>query len=460
MNIDQKGFATPQTKYIIFGIIVFLILGGYAYMKSPFLQRFTSNDGQYIKKLQHLPISTEPQETITLQEIKNLRTLLFEKRFERLNANLGRYQQFFEIDNRDEYKVYDAFRVYRVTHQEYEDLLNEWVDATPDTYQPYLGLAEYYHAKAWQSRGNKWASSTSDEQFEGMRHYFEKSQENLQKSLELNPRLMIAYNMLLDIAMATSSSSMENDIIKKSFEIFPDSFLIKLTASGAKEPRWGGSYGEMAKVAEAAEPYSINNPILTTLYGMIYSDKAAILQRHEKYKEAYDAYSTAMLFGDHYSFYRWRASLCHWKLNDVHKALEDINRSIELRPLIAGSHVLRSKVHYKLGNYDASVEDLRIAEIIQPDDESISIMNKWASEKLVYKGYELHRKDPTKAIDCFSSAMKYNYANHESYYWRGLTYYQTGRHEEALADFQRALNINPGHHESSEMIDRISADRS
>ncbi|MCP3930130.1 MAG: DUF4034 domain-containing protein [Bacteroidetes bacterium] len=183
----------------------------------------------------------KPVETISLNDWVKLREMLQNKQFNELNSVLDGYQRLFELNHVDEYRIYDSFLAFRTTSPSYENLIQEWLEATPDQYQPYLGIAEYYYAKAWQSRGEKYAKDTSSEQFLGMNFYLQKAHENLTIALELNPHLMIAYNMLLGMSMAVGDSETEDEIIEKTSEMFPASFLIKYTALSAKEPQWGGS---------------------------------------------------------------------------------------------------------------------------------------------------------------------------------------------------------------------------
>ncbi len=124
----------------------------------------------------------------------------------------------------------------------YENLLKKWIDTTPDKYQPYLATAHFYYENGWESRGQKWAKETPEKQFEEMRLFFEKTEDNLKTALEINPNLMLAYKILIGICNVNGDDKSEDRIIAKTSELFPYSFLIKSSYLWAKEPRWGGSY--------------------------------------------------------------------------------------------------------------------------------------------------------------------------------------------------------------------------
>ncbi|MFQ5586195.1 MAG: DUF4034 domain-containing protein, partial [Thermodesulfobacteriota bacterium] len=231
---------------------------------------------------ENLPVSREPKETITVARIVELRQMLLAQQFEQLNAVLEEYQKNFEADQTDEYSVYDAYRVFFNTDSSFEKPLKAWKNHSPDKYQPYLAIAQYYYAMGWESRGNEWSRDTSEEQFEGMESYFSKAEENLKVALEINPKVMPAYRLLIGIYNATANGTAEDIMINKGLELFPHSFLIRSISSWANEPRWGGSYAMMAEIAKDAERYAEINPKLTSLYGLIYYDQGRILYRQEK----------------------------------------------------------------------------------------------------------------------------------------------------------------------------------
>ena len=89
--------------------------------------------------------------------------------------------------------------------------------------------------------------------------FFEKAEKNLQLALKIKPDLMVAYNILIGIYNANGDDESEDEMIIKTSELFPYSFLVKSTCSWAKEPRWGGSYLQMEVIAENAEEYVERN---------------------------------------------------------------------------------------------------------------------------------------------------------------------------------------------------------
>lgn len=269
-------------------------------------------------------------ESIDIENIVELRELLKQEQYEELNTVLMEYQAFFEVDQTDEFKVYDAFRAFNLTDSYYEDYLLEWIDATPEAYPPYVAIAHYYWSRGWKSRGYKFRQDTSKEQFEGMHQYFAKAIENLNTALNMNPNLMVAYYLLIDISNAEGNNILENKLIKMTDELFPHSFLIKFISSNAKQPRWGGSYKKMEKVAKKGEKLSDSNPMFPTLYGLIHEDIGYSFKREKNYKKSMESINKAISFGDHWSFYYERAKIYLYHLKKYDQALEDLKNACDL----------------------------------------------------------------------------------------------------------------------------------
>ena len=127
---------------------------------------FYNNVYEVKKKPDNLSLSTDPPESIELSEIVELRRMLKDEEFVRLNSVLDEFQNIFEKDQTREYKLYDAYQTFYFTLPSYEDSFKKWIDRSPGKYQPYLAMAEYYYARGWESRGYKWRKDTSEQQFD------------------------------------------------------------------------------------------------------------------------------------------------------------------------------------------------------------------------------------------------------------------------------------------------------
>lgn len=400
-----------------------------------------------------LPVSREPQETITPQRIEELRALFENRQFETLNLIYETFQQDFADDFDNEYSLRDAFRVFNTTVPLYEELLAEWIAYSPDDYVPHLASAHYYWTKGWRSRGTRWGKDTTQEQFKMMRQNFRKATDDVKKALDINPNLLSAYIILISISKATSDDARLQDVSQAALELFPHSFLIHAEYMSAIEPRWGGSYRQMENFAKAAEPYAQNNPRFTLLYGYIYSDQAWVLKSQKRYDEAAALSTKAMDFGDSWIFNRDRAYIYHYYLKAPDKALADVEHSIYLRPSVLGSYRLRSKIHFKNNDFAMALDDLQTAIVLDPASAETQRWQQWAGNNLMKKGHNLYQTDLNRAIEKYNLSLMFSPENAEAHCWRGTAYARLGDLDQALDDLKNAIALNPDHFNSCRTMD-------
>ena len=113
----------------------------------------------------NLPVPKDPQETISPQQIEELRELFENRQFESLNLIFDNYQQELQNDFNNEYKFEDAFRIFDATLPSYEALFADWIVNSPDHFAPYLARSHYYFARGWEIWGHGGAKDKTQEQF-------------------------------------------------------------------------------------------------------------------------------------------------------------------------------------------------------------------------------------------------------------------------------------------------------
>ena len=212
---------------IIFGIITVCIIG-FVFISHLFEPDLNSETASFDIYEVSAPCPKDPgtipiPNSLKICQVVELRQMLENRQFARLNSVLDEYQKRFEKDQADEYKLYDAYQVFGCALASYEKLIKNWITATPGHYQPYLAMARYYSEKGWRSRGAKWAKETSREQFDGMRLFFEKSKANLKTAFKKKPDSPVAYDILMGMYTAAPARSADNPWVDIVFTIFPNS---------------------------------------------------------------------------------------------------------------------------------------------------------------------------------------------------------------------------------------------
>ena len=115
-------------------------------------------------------------------------------------------------------------------------------------------------------------------------------------------------------------------------------------------------------------------------------------------------------------------------------ALGDANRILELRPGLPQAILLRSLIHSAAKDYANAARDLK--RLLRRDPKNVEIRLQLASVYSV-------AGQPRQAIEMFSEILNEDRGQLEALRGRGDAYLSIGAHAEAVADYDRALQIDP-----------------
>jgi tetratricopeptide (TPR) repeat protein len=257
---------------------------------------------------------------------------LRDRRFQALDAQLNSYQKGFEENVLEEGNLSIAFDAFSFTDTALGPLLEQWVKSEPDSYPAHLARAKYLLALGWQARGDNNADKTSEEQFNEMKRLFGESANEAVAAIKLNPKASIAYAAIIDAAKGVSDRKTMESVYTAGIKNVPLSLSIRAILMSALRPRWGGSYDEMAKLAEDAQKYAAQNPRLESLKGFADEDKGALALGAGDRNKAIRFYNHALDEGGDFAVaYAGRGS-AYDGINRFDDALEDLSRANRLRP--------------------------------------------------------------------------------------------------------------------------------
>lgn len=394
--------------------------------------------------------------TLSIQDCQDVRELFEKRQFDSLNKTAAEIQRAFEQDPSYEYKVVDFYGTFDSTLPEYETLLNEWVAHSPSHVAPYLARAEYYYYKGFESRGQKYSSKTSEQQFTGMHSYFQKALKDIDAALAINPRLLNAYAIRIFIYNADGGNNQEDAVFNNARHYFPSSFILYNAMAGAKRPRWGGSYAEMNRIAMQAYEHIRTNPELYMLFGRIYADQALEFQEKKEYDKALALYTKAIKYGEYYEFFKDRA-WAYVKMKEYDRALTDINHSISLRPVKSSPYCLRATIYIEKGDSDAALREIRSMETMFPGDFDVRDLKVWASEWFLSQGHRLFKITPEQGVASYGKAIELKPECKDAYYWRGVAYWKMQHTDLAYSDFEQAIRLDPHDIKTYQMMDSLLA---
>jgi tetratricopeptide (TPR) repeat protein len=398
------------------------------------------------------------QYPLTLGDMAKIRNLFLSGQFETLTRMAGDIQRNFKTDPLYEYKIAEFFYVFATPVPGYEKLLNEWVKSDPTGFAPYLARACYLESMAWHSRGYRYASATSDKQFEQMHYFFEEASTDALASLAIDPDALPAYFIRLDILKAdgsgADSEALSSSVFRKAQSRFPHSFLLYYSRIQSKLPRWGGSYPEAEKIAMDAYGHIHENPALYMLFGEIYADRASVLAEQKEYDKAIAVYDKAISYGDFYNFFLGRAQV-YRDLKQYEKALKDLDRGIELCPREPFLYRSKATVLLYQGNVKSALDVIGFLEAQLPGEPEADQWRSWAAGYLIYQGSDLYKKNLEQAAAKFNMALEVKPDDGDAYYWRGITFLKLHKNDQARSDIEQSIKYNPNDFKSYRVLDYL-----
>jgi Domain of unknown function (DUF4034) len=206
--------------------------------------------------------------------------------FDKLEATLTAYQSAAEKDVTQEANLVHAFRAFSREDPAFDASLQEWTRRSPDSYAAHLARAEFLFTEGSSARGDKWASETSDEEFQKMNDFFAAGEKEARRALAINPRLAEAYTLLVTRQRSAGGPAGCMRETEAGVKQVPASFVIRDETMICLKPRWGGSYQVMDLFAGQAQAHAHENPELLALKGLADNDRGQLLNNNGRYDAA------------------------------------------------------------------------------------------------------------------------------------------------------------------------------
>jgi hypothetical protein len=94
-------------------------------------------------------------------------------------------------------------------------------------------------------RGEDFSSTISDDHMQAFRDYLHKADEDVRKSIALNPNIPWSYWLWLNVVSGNANTREMEDTFRASIERFPDYYELYRQRLYSLTPKWGGSVGAM-----------------------------------------------------------------------------------------------------------------------------------------------------------------------------------------------------------------------
>lgn len=383
-----------------------------------------------------------------------LLSLLREKRFEELSAHIESFQSAFEEDFRNEWWIAVAMGAFSTADRDIGNAIDHWVEATPNSFAPYLARAEHKISLAWHYRGGKWGYLTSKKRFKKMRKILQPAAADVERALELHPDLVEAWSTRLRLATGFNADVVtKTKILEDGLRHCPYCFGIRGTYLMKIEPRWGGSYELMERKA-ADWQYTDKNPKLRQLLGFADLDRCQLLAEKKPHK-ALGYCNRALDHGAHAAFLSAKG-VALTELERYDDAVDMFSQALDILPQSVRSLNGRGYAFFKAERYDEAARDYVLATRLDPVNGHAERNLHHILAMLVRAAYEKGEAGKIdEAIVEYTRVLQMHPRYAHAFLYRGLAYDREGELELAEQDYLKAIELEPTNVEGYRGLDHV-----
>jgi tetratricopeptide (TPR) repeat protein len=191
--------------------------------------------------------------------------------------------------------IHNDFLVFENTGDTTADVTARWLAKAPKS--PYANAARATHLlqMAWKARGAGYISESSKEQLREMERLTAQAAQLFATALELEPRLLPAHEELIEIGMMNSEDKLVDEVYRRASALDGACRRVTHVKMRSLQPKWGGSYAQMAQYARTLEPLQARRPLLANTVVMPEMERAAELYEAKQYQQVVEVLKPAAL---------------------------------------------------------------------------------------------------------------------------------------------------------------------
>jgi hypothetical protein len=154
----------------------------------------------------------------------------------------------------------------------WDTFTQQWLRARPDSAFALAARAHYLESAAWKARGDKTAAETTPEALRVMGELAEQGIDVYRRALAKEPRLLPAYEGILDLAKLIGRDDIKAGAIAAAAKIDPDDYRVAAAAVEALSPRWSGDHRQFVAYMTQLYPRVPGRPLLALAVSGIAAD--------------------------------------------------------------------------------------------------------------------------------------------------------------------------------------------
>ena len=163
------------------------------------------------------------------------------------------------------YMIWAYARTFEYPNAEVGTLTDQWIAQDPQSAYALAARGLHRVAAAYAARGTGFAIDTKRARFMKAYELAEMAREDLNAALARDPKLIVAYHGLIELAKLESDRDLLESATRGAMALDPADQAIYQDWLDALEPRWGGSIAAMQAVVDQALAHASENPLLEQL---------------------------------------------------------------------------------------------------------------------------------------------------------------------------------------------------
>ncbi|GGP27145.1 SEL1-like repeat protein [Silvimonas amylolytica] len=216
----------------------------------------------------------------------NLYSLFEHRQFAELDRQISQIQKNYEAGKVTDQDLLDAYRAIYNPNVVPDYFYDDWVKQFPKSHAAHVMRGLHYKILAHKARGGQFSNQTPQANFDKMDQLYRMAYPDLQVSLGMTRKPVMAYYTLLDMANHVASRDQKRQLYENAIKAVPDSFILRRQYMHTLETRWGGSIGEMADFLNDCKDKGLSKDQMNVLEAMVYKDQGWIAFQAEQYAVA------------------------------------------------------------------------------------------------------------------------------------------------------------------------------
>lgn len=169
---------------------------------------------------------------------------------------------------------------------------DKWVKSFPQSYAALLARGIHRVSTAWDRRGTKFATDTTDAQFQAFKELLKEAEADLNNSLKLNAKPITSYQYLIKVAKGLNNGQ-ERSLLNAALKIDVTAYYPRYEYLESITTKWGGNENQMATFIDECKKSNMSREFKKRIECNYFYFLAEAASLEKKYKAASNYYYKA-----------------------------------------------------------------------------------------------------------------------------------------------------------------------